>query len=215
MPEALTFRDARPRSQVEQDLNESFNTHKALGLPYARCKPREPELTLLEILRQLFDGTPAKEQSRRRRIKKQPRHRIQLDWSAIPKDYRVTREAIEALFYEVRPSPPEYGREERRLALSEVPFAERFGRQMREPWLLVAFSIRQPRKTRIICPLSARYVTISWLNNRLNSPTPLKRLPQLITNREAKQWVDTADLTQYDMSGFQSTSFERTGKDLK
>lgn len=213
MPEVVTFRDARPHSQVEQDLSESFNTHKAFGLPYVRCKPREPELSLMGILRQLFDGTPARELSRRQGLKKQPKHHIQLDWSAIPKDYRVTREAIEELFYRVRPSPPGYGREERRLALSEVSLAERFGRQMREPWLLVAFSIRQPRKTKIICPLSARYVTISWLNNKLNNPTPLMRLPQLITNWEAKRWVDTADLTQYDMSGFQSTSFERTGKD--
>jgi hypothetical protein len=108
------------------------------------------------------------------------------------------------------PLGPGIRKEERRLA-EQVPFAESWAADA-EPWLL-AFSIRQPRKTRIICPLSARYVTISWLNNRLNIPTPLKPLPQLITNWEAKRWVDTADLTQYDMSGFQSTSFERTAKD--
>jgi predicted DNA binding CopG/RHH family protein len=44
-------------------------------------------------------------------------------------------------------------------------------------------------------------------------PTKLKKLPAFKTDREAEQFVDKADLTQYDLSGGEFVRFELKPKD--
>ncbi len=39
-----------------------------------------------------------------------------------------------------------------------------------------------------------------------------KTIPKLTTDEEARQFVETADLTEYDLSGFKSASFEFQSK---
>ncbi len=39
-----------------------------------------------------------------------------------------------------------------------------------------------------------------------------KAIPKLTTDEEARQFVETADLTEYDLSGFKSASFEFQNK---
>ncbi len=40
----------------------------------------------------------------------------------------------------------------------------------------------------------------------------LKKLPVLLTDEEAEQFVDTADLSEYDLSGFKPMHFEFENK---
>ncbi len=47
----------------------------------------------------------------------------------------------------------------------------------------------------------------------MKKATKLKKLPAFKTDREAEQFVDTADLTQYDMSGGEFVRFELKPKD--
>ena len=42
----------------------------------------------------------------------------------------------------------------------------------------------------------------------MSSKKALKSLPQLKSDEEAKRFVDTADLTEYDLSGFKRMPFE-------
>jgi predicted DNA binding CopG/RHH family protein len=42
----------------------------------------------------------------------------------------------------------------------------------------------------------------------MSSRKTLKRLPRLKSDAEAERFVDTADLTQYDLSGFRPAQFE-------
>ncbi len=41
----------------------------------------------------------------------------------------------------------------------------------------------------------------------------LKKLPVLKTDKEAEDFVDNADLSEYDLSGFKPVKFEFTAKD--
>ena len=41
----------------------------------------------------------------------------------------------------------------------------------------------------------------------------LKKLPVLLTDEEAERFVDTADLSEYDLSGFKPMRFELRRKD--
>ena len=43
----------------------------------------------------------------------------------------------------------------------------------------------------------------------------LKKLPILLTDEEAERFVDEADLSEYDLSGFKRTSFELVKKDAR
>jgi len=47
----------------------------------------------------------------------------------------------------------------------------------------------------------------------MKKATKLKKLPAFRTDREAEQFVDTADLTQYDLSGGEFVRFELKPKD--
>lgn len=44
---------------------------------------------------------------------------------------------------------------------------------------------------------------------------PGKKLPKLTTDREAEDFVASADLTDYDLSGFRPVRFEYEAKDAK
>jgi predicted DNA binding CopG/RHH family protein len=44
---------------------------------------------------------------------------------------------------------------------------------------------------------------------------PLKKLPVLRTDEEAERFVDEADLTDYDLSGFKPMQFEFAKKDAR
>ncbi len=43
----------------------------------------------------------------------------------------------------------------------------------------------------------------------------LKKLPILLTDEDAERFVDEADLSEYDLSGFKRTSFELVKKDAR
>jgi predicted DNA binding CopG/RHH family protein len=43
----------------------------------------------------------------------------------------------------------------------------------------------------------------------------LKKLPVLLTDEEAERFVDEADLTDYDLSGFKPMQFEFAKKDAR
>jgi predicted DNA binding CopG/RHH family protein len=47
----------------------------------------------------------------------------------------------------------------------------------------------------------------------MKKTTKLKKLPAFKTDREAERFVDTADLTQYDLSGGEFVRFELKPKD--
>ena len=47
----------------------------------------------------------------------------------------------------------------------------------------------------------------------MNKATALKKLPTFRSDREAEQFVDKADLTQYDLSGGEFVRFELKPKD--
>ena len=44
---------------------------------------------------------------------------------------------------------------------------------------------------------------------------PEKRMPTFKTDKEAERFVDTADLTEFDLSGFKPTQFEFERKDAR
>ncbi len=43
----------------------------------------------------------------------------------------------------------------------------------------------------------------------------LKKLPVLLTDEDAERFVDEADLSEYDLSGFKRTKFELIKKDAR
>ena len=43
----------------------------------------------------------------------------------------------------------------------------------------------------------------------------LKKIPEFFTDEEAEHFVDTADLTEYDLSGFKPMHFELRKKDAR
>lgn len=47
----------------------------------------------------------------------------------------------------------------------------------------------------------------------MKKPTKLKKLPSFKSDREAEQFVDTADLSDYDLSGGEFVRFELKPKD--
>ena len=47
----------------------------------------------------------------------------------------------------------------------------------------------------------------------MKKPTALKKLPTFRSDREAEQFVDKADLSQYDLSGGEFVRFELKPKD--
>jgi predicted DNA binding CopG/RHH family protein len=47
----------------------------------------------------------------------------------------------------------------------------------------------------------------------MNTSSKLKKLPVLRSDREAEEFVDTADLSEYDLSGMRLVRFELKPKD--
>lgn len=47
----------------------------------------------------------------------------------------------------------------------------------------------------------------------MTRPTKLKKIPSFKTDREAEEFVDTADLSHYDLSGGEIVRFEMKPKD--
>ena len=45
------------------------------------------------------------------------------------------------------------------------------------------------------------------------SETKLKRMPALLTDEDAERFIDTADLSEFDLSGFKPMRFEFAPKD--
>jgi predicted DNA binding CopG/RHH family protein len=49
----------------------------------------------------------------------------------------------------------------------------------------------------------------------MDTDTRLKKLPVLLTDEEAERFVDEADLSEYDLSGFKPMTFEFAKKEAR
>jgi predicted DNA binding CopG/RHH family protein len=49
----------------------------------------------------------------------------------------------------------------------------------------------------------------------MNAVTKLKKLPRLMSDEEAEQFLDTADLSEYDLSSMKRVRFEFKNKDAR
>ena len=114
----------------------------------------------------------------------------------------VSREEVESLFTSggcaVYPALDRGTGEERFLAIGP-------GRQTR--WLLVVFTLRETGGDSLIRPISAAICT-GRKSSTMSSRKTLKPLPRLKSDAEAERFVDTADLSDYDLSGFGPARFE-------
>ena len=76
--------------------------------------------------------------------------------------------------------------------------------------MFVAFTVRERSGLRYIRRVSARYMHESEAQNY--GTERLKPLPILRSDEEAERFVDTADLSQYDLSGGRRMQFEFAAK---
>jgi predicted DNA binding CopG/RHH family protein len=76
------------------------------------------------------------------------------------------------------------------------------GRTSRGRYVFVAFTIRERNGERLIRPISARYLHAKEVAHMK------KRIPIFESDEEAERFVETADLTEYDLSQFKPARFE-------